>query len=187
MKFTPTAIPDVLVLEPTVFEDSRGFFFESYHRNKLTEHIGREVEFVQDNESQSVQFVLRGLHYQVVRPQAKLVRVSEGEVFDVAVDLRRDSPTFGKWVGEILSGSNKKQMWIPEGFAHGCLTLSSKAYFHYKVTNYWYPEHDRGIRFDDPQIAVQWPLPMLTADQLQSPIVSERDNRAGGFSVAEFF
>jgi dTDP-4-dehydrorhamnose 3,5-epimerase len=187
LRFTPTSIPDVVVIEPTVFEDARGFFLESYHQGRFASGIGRAVSFVQDNESHSIRSVLRGLHYQVVRPQAKLVRVSEGEVFDVAVDLRRNSPTFGKWVGEILSADNKKQMWIPEGFAHGCLTLSDTAYFHYKVTDYWHPEHDRVIRFDDPQIAIAWPTQTRASGPVQSPIVSERDGNAGSFTDAEVF
>ena len=187
MRCTPTAIPDVLVIEPRIFEDERGYFFESFHRRQFAGMVGRDVEFVQDSESLSVQSVLRGLHYQVACPQAKLVRVSEGEIFDVAVDLRRRSPTFGQWVGEILSASNKKQMWIPEGFAHGYLTLSDRAHFHYKVTDYWHPEHDRCIRFDDPEIAIQWPLPKRQSGQVQRPLLSDRDDRARGFVGAELF
>src|SRR5512138_1008354 len=142
MVVRPSAIPDVVVVEPKVFGDARGFFFESFNRRELEAALGRPLEFVQDNHSRSARGVLRGLHYQLPRPQAKLVRVVRGEVFDVAVDLRRGSPTFGRWVGETLSADNKRQLFVPEGFAHGFLVLSEQAEFLYKVTDYWHPEHE---------------------------------------------
>lgn len=159
MKATPTAIPDVLVIEPKVFGDARGFFFESYNRQAFKEATGLDVDFVQDNHSKSTKGVLRGLHYQLPpKAQGKLVRVVQGEVFDVAVDLRKSSPTFGRWVGDILSAENKKQLWIPPGFAHGFLTLSDSAEFLYKTTDYYSPEHERCIRWNDPALAIKWPL-----------------------------
>ncbi len=159
MRVTPTAIPDVLVIEPRVFGDERGFFFESFNQKAFNEAIGHEVIFVQDNHSKSMKNVLRGLHYQLPpKAQGKLVRVVQGEVFDVAVDIRKESATFGKWVGEILSAENKKQMWIPPGFAHGFLTLSETAEFLYKTTDYYSPEHERCIFWNDPQLSIAWPL-----------------------------
>ncbi len=159
MKATRLSIPDVLLLEPKVFGDERGFFFESYNRHSFREATGIDVDFVQDNHSRSVKGVLRGLHYQLPpKAQGKLVRVVFGEVFDVAVDIRRDSPTFGKWVGEVLSAENKRQMWIPSGFAHGFVTLSESAEFLYKTTDYYSPQHERCIRWDDAAIGVAWPL-----------------------------
>ncbi|MEG2040774.1 MAG: dTDP-4-dehydrorhamnose 3,5-epimerase, partial [Hafnia sp.] len=143
MNTIPLAIPDVIVIEPKVFGDDRGFFFESFNHAKFEAAVGRRVNFVQDNHSRSMQGVLRGLHYQIQQPQGKLVRVVAGSVFDVAVDLRRSSPTFGKWVGEVLSADNKKQLWIPEGFAHGFVVLSESAEFLYKTTDYWAPEFER--------------------------------------------
>ena len=163
---TPTAIPEVLVLEPKVFGDARGFFFESYNARDFAQATGLNVEFVQDNHSKSAQGVLRGLHYQIQHAQGKLVRVVQGEVFDVAVDLRQSSPTFGRWVGERLSADNKRQMWIPPGFAHGFLVTSESAEFLYKTTDYWYPEHDRSLLWNDPAIGIDWPLdgqPLLAA------------------------
>jgi dTDP-4-dehydrorhamnose 3,5-epimerase len=177
MQVRPTAIPDVLVVEPRVFGDARGFFFESFNQKKLEAALGRAVAFVQDNHSLSARNVLRGLHYQLPRPQGKLVRVVRGEVFDVAVDLRRGSPTCGRWVGEVLSAENKRQLWIPEGFAHGFLVRSDEAEFLYKTTDYWHPEHERCIRWDDPTLAIRWPL------EGASPIVSAKD--AGGASLAD--
>ncbi len=158
MKVTRLSIPDVILLEPRVFGDERGFFFESYNRTAFKEATGLDPEFVQDNHSRSVKGVLRGLHYQL-RPkvQGKLVRVVEGEVFDVAVDIRKDSPTYGKWVGEVLSAENKRQMWIPPGFAHGFLTLSDSAEFLYKTTDFYSPAHERCVRWDDPEIDLRWP------------------------------
>jgi dTDP-4-dehydrorhamnose 3,5-epimerase len=169
MNVRPASIPEVVVIEPRVFGDSRGFFFESFNRKDLETALGRPLEFVQDNHSLSARNVLRGIHYQLPHPQAKLVRVVRGEVFDVAVDLRRGSPTFGRWAGELLSAENKRQLWIPEGFGHGFLVVSEQAEFLYKTTDYWYPEHERCIRWDDPDLAVAWPAPGAT------PIVSEKD------------
>jgi dTDP-4-dehydrorhamnose 3,5-epimerase len=152
-----TEIPEVLLLEPKVFGDERGFFFESYNRRAFRDIVGMDVEFVQDNHSMSERNVLRGLHYQVKQPQGKLVRVTAGEVYDVAVDLRRKSPTFGKWVGFRLSAASKRMAWIPPGFAHGFLVTSDKAEFLYKVTDYYAPEHERTIRWDDPDLNIPWP------------------------------
>jgi len=158
MKVFPTSISDVLIIEPTVYTDNRGFFFESFNHHAFEKAIGKKINFTQDNHSYSKKGVLRGLHYQLApMEQGKLVRVVDGEVFDVAVDIRKNSPTFGKWVGEILSKENKKQLWIPEGFAHGYLVLSDNAEFLYKTTNYWSREHEKSIRFDDPTIGIQWP------------------------------
>jgi dTDP-4-dehydrorhamnose 3,5-epimerase len=171
MKVTPTAIPDVLIIEPKVFGDERGFFYESYNRKALQEATGLDINFVQDNHSKSTQGVLRGLHYQLPpKAQGKLVRVVRGEVFDVAVDIRKSSPTFGRWVGDILSAENKKQLWIPQGFAHGFLTLSETAEFLYKTTDYYSPEYERSIRWDDPVLGIQWPLKT-------APCVSNKDKQ----------
>jgi dTDP-4-dehydrorhamnose 3,5-epimerase len=155
---TPTAIADVLVLEPKVFGDARGFFLESYNQRDFAQATGLQVNFVQDNHSRSSRGVLRGLHYQIQHPQGKLVRVTQGEVFDVVVDMRRSSPTFGRWVGETLSGTNHKQMWVPPGCAHGFLVLSDNADFLYKTTDYWYPEYERSVLWNDPELAIAWPL-----------------------------
>jgi dTDP-4-dehydrorhamnose 3,5-epimerase len=175
MKATPLSIPDVVLFEPKVFGDDRGFFFESFNRREFEEMIGRSVTFVQDNHSRSAKNVLRGLHYQIQQPQGKLVRVVQGEVFDVAVDVRKSSPTFGEWVGEILSAENKKQLWVPEGFAHGFVVLSDTAEFLYKTTDYWAPEFERSIAWNDPAIGIQWPIegePTLSAkDQQAKPLV----------------
>ena len=172
---TPTAIPDVLVLEPKVFGDARGFFFESFNQRDFEQATGSQANFVQDNHSKSAKGVLRGLHYQIQHPQGKLVRVSQGEVFDVAVDLRRSSPTFGQWVGEVLSADNKKQMWVPPGFAHGFVVLSESAEFLYKTTDYWYPEHESSLLWSDPAIGIRWPIeapPQLAAkDAAAQPLV----------------
>lgn len=165
MKRLPTAIPDVLLLEPKVFGDERGFFFESYNRRTLAE-LGLNAEFVQDNHSRSARGVLRGLHYQFRHPQGKLVRVISGEVFDVAVDLRKSSPTYGRWLSSRLSAENKRMMWIPPGFAHGFLTLSDSAEFLYKTTDYWHPDDERCLVWNDPDLAIDWPLegePQLAA------------------------
>jgi dTDP-4-dehydrorhamnose 3,5-epimerase len=156
MIVTPTAIPDVKLVEPKVFGDSRGFFFESWNRRALAA-AGIDVDFVQDNHSRSGRGVLRGLHYQIERPQGKLVRVVAGEVFDVAVDLRRRSPTFGRWVGVTLSADNRRMFWIPPGFAHGFVVLSDSADFLYKTTDYWYPEHERTLLWNDPEVGIAWP------------------------------
>ncbi|HGU1041627.1 TPA: dTDP-4-dehydrorhamnose 3,5-epimerase, partial [Escherichia coli] len=159
MNVIKTEIPDVLIFEPKVFGDERGFFFESFNQKVFEEAVGRKVEFVQDNHSKSSKGVLRGLHYQLEPyAQGKLVRCVVGEVFDVAVDIRKSSPTFGKWVGVNLSAENKRQLWIPEGFAHGFLVLSETAEFVYKTTNYYYSESDRGIIWNDPMLKIQWPL-----------------------------
>lgn len=158
MKVTPLAIPDVYLIEPQVFGDERGFFFESFNQAKLEQAIGRKVQFVQDNHSKSSKGVLRGLHYQTQQPQGKLVRVTQGEVFDVAVDIRQDSPTYGKYVAEILSAENKKQLWIPEGLAHGFLVLSETSEFLYKTTDYYAPKFEQCIAWDDPSLAIKWPL-----------------------------
>ncbi len=187
MKITLTRIPDVLILEPKIYGDNRGLFFESYNQQRFTEAVGREINFVQDNESMSKQAVLRGLHYQVVKPQGKLVRVTEGEVFDVVVDIRRRSPTFGQWVGERLSAENKKQLWVPEGFAHGFLVLSEQARFHYKVTDYWYQEHERCIRFDDSEIKIQWPTVPYEFPIALGPMLSEKDKQGLSLMNAETF
>ena len=163
---TPTAIPEVLRIEPTVFGDARGFFFESFNARDFRDATGLDVTFVQDNHSGSSRGVLRGLHYQIQQPQGKLVRVVQGEVFDVAVDLRRSSPTFGRWVGEMLSAENRRQLWIPPGFAHGFLVLSEWAECLYKSTDFYAPEHERALRWDDPTVGVAWPIdgvPILAA------------------------
>ncbi len=170
MKATPLAIPDVYLIEPQVFGDERGFFFESFNQARFEQAIGRKVQFVQDNHSKSSKGVLRGLHFQAQQPQGKLVRVTQGEVFDVAVDIRPDSPTYGKWVGDILSAENKKQLWIPEGFAHGFLVMSGTAEFLYKTTDYYAPEYERCIIWNDPTLAIKWPLggsPNLSAKDQQ--------------------
>jgi dTDP-4-dehydrorhamnose 3,5-epimerase len=167
---TPTAIADVLVLEPKVFGDARGFFLESYNQRDFAQATGLQANFVQDNHSRSSRGVLRGLHYQIQHPQGKLVRVTQGEVFDVVVDMRRSSPTYGRWVGETLSGTNHKQMWVPPGCAHGFLVLSEQADFLYKTTDYWYPEHERSVLWNDPDLAIAWPLdapPTLAAKDAQ--------------------
>jgi dTDP-4-dehydrorhamnose 3,5-epimerase len=177
----PTAIPDVKVLEPRVFGDARGWFFESFNRRALEAALGRPLDFVQDNHSRSARGVLRGLHYQRPFPQGKLVRVVRGEVFDVAVDLRRGSPTLGRWVGERLSAENRRQLWIPEGFAHGFLTLSDDAEFLYKTTDYYHPETERCIRWDDAALAIAWPA----ADG--PPAVSAKDARGLPFAEAPLF
>lgn len=169
MKVLPQTLADVLVLEPRVFNDERGFFFESFNQHVFETATGLSRRFVQDNHSRSAKGVLRGLHYQVVQPQGKLVRVCAGEVFDVAVDVRRASPTFGQWVGVVLSAENKRQMWIPEGFAHGFLTLSESADVLYKATDYHAPQHERCIRWDDPALGIAWPggmAPLLSAKDL---------------------
>lgn len=158
MKVTPTAIADVLLIEPRVFGDERGFFFESFNERVFREATGVTLPFVQDNHSKSARGVLRGLHYQTQQAQGKLVRVVAGEVFDVAVDIRRDSPTYGRWVGEILSGDNKRQLWVPPGLAHGFLVLSESAEFLYKTTDYYAPAYERCIAWNDPSLAIAWPL-----------------------------
>jgi dTDP-4-dehydrorhamnose 3,5-epimerase len=175
MKVTSTAIADVLLLEPTVFGDSRGFFFESFNAHVFEQATGVKAVFVQDNHSRSTEGVLRGLHYQVQRPQGKLVRVTQGEVFDVTVDIRPDSKTFGAWVGVILSADNKRQLWIPPGFAHGFLVLSDAADFLYKTTDYYAAQHERCIHWNDPTLAIAWPLGS------RLPILSAKDAEGQAF------
>lgn len=180
MKATETKIPGLLVIEPRVFGDERGFFFESFNEKAFAEVTGVAPSFVQDNHSKSAKGVLRGLHYQLPpKAQGKLVRVVQGEVFDVAVDIRKDSPTYGQWVAEILSADNKKQLWIPPGFAHGFLTLSDTVEFLYKTTDYWSPEHERAIRWNDATLKIDWPLNGLT------PQLAAKDAAAVAFSAAE--
>ena len=180
MKVTPTAIPDVLIIEPKVFGDARGFFFESFNQKAFNEATGLDVNFVQDNHSRSAKGVLRGLHYQVQQPQGKLVRVVRGAVFDVAVDIRKGSPTFGKWVGMELSEDNRKQLWIPVGFAHGFLVTSESAEFLYKTTDYYAPEFERSIFWNDPTIGIQWPLDT-------EPLRSAKDMLGQALANAEVF
>lgn len=181
MKVTPTAIPDVLVLEPRVFGDARGFFYESFNQHAFDQAVGKHVEFVQDNHSRSAKGVLRGLHYQIEQPQGKLVRAVRGAVFDVAVDIRRSSNTFGQWVGVELSEDNHKQLWVPPGFAHGFLVLSDTADFLYKTSDYYAPVHERAIRWDDKSLAIQWP-------SLDVPCsLSTKDLMASTFDNAEVF
>jgi len=181
VKAVPSTIPDVIRFEPKVFGDERGFFFESFNAREFAKATGLEAQFVQDNHSRSRQGVLRGLHYQLApKAQGKLVRVTEGEVFDVAVDIRRGSPTFGQWVGEILSAENKRQLWIPAGFAHGFAVLSENAEFLYKTTDYWSPEHERCIRWDDPTLAIPWPVP-------GTPLVSDKDRQGFNLRDAELY
>lgn len=180
MKSTRLAIPDVVLLEPRVFGDDRGFFFESFNQRQFNAAIGRPVTFVQSNHSRSVRHVLRGLHYQIKQAQGKLVRVVAGEVFDVAVDLRRSSPTFGRWAGEVLSAENKKQLWVPPGFAHGFAVLSEAAEFLYNTTDYWAPEHERCIVWNDPSLAIDWPL-------TGNPVLSDKDAHGSAFLAAEVY
>jgi dTDP-4-dehydrorhamnose 3,5-epimerase len=165
MKVTPTAIPEVLLFDPQVFGDDRGFFFESFNARKFEQLTGVPANFVQDNHSKSAKNVLRGLHYQIRQPQGKLVRVTAGAIFDVVVDLRRSSPFFGRWVGAELSAENRRQMWVPPGFAHGFVVTSESAECQYKTTDYWAPEHERALLWNDPALAIDWPLsgpPMLS-------------------------
>jgi len=180
VKIIETEIPDALIIEPKVFGDERGFFYESFNQAEWEKATGLNTTFVQDNHSRSSQGVLRGLHYQIKQPQGKLVRVIQGEVFDVAVDLRCSSSTFGKWTGVVLSADNKRQFWVPEGFAHGFLVLSESAEFLYKATDYYAPEHERCIRWDDPQLKIDWPLQ-------SQPVLSTKDASALMFSVAEYY
>ena len=174
MNITSLAIPDVMVFQPNVFADERGFFLESFNQRHFEEAIGQSVQFVQDNHSRSVKNVLRGLHYQIKQPQGKLVRVVLGAVFDVVVDLRQHSPTFGKWVGETLTANNFKQLWVPEGFAHGFLVLSEAAELLYKTTNFWAPEYERCIVWDDPTLGIAWPVE-------DAPLLSSKDQQGVAF------
>lgn len=178
MKAIAATIPEVLILEPKVFCDERGFFYESFNARTFTEATGMQREFVQDNHSRSQRGVLRGLHYQVEQTQSKLVRVTVGEVLDVAVDIRRSSPTFGQWVGTRLSAENKRQLWVPEGFAHGFVVLSEYAEFLYKTTDYYAPAHERCIRWDDPQLAIDWQfegVPQLSAKDQNGLLLSQAE------------
>jgi dTDP-4-dehydrorhamnose 3,5-epimerase len=181
MKFISTDIPDVLIIEPQVFGDHRGFFMETWHDEKFKE-AGVDVRFVQDNHSKSAHGILRGLHYQIGKPQGKLVRVVAGEVFDVAVDIRKSSPTFGKWVGERLSAENKRMFWVPEGFAHGFYVISESAEFIYKCTNLYAPDCERAIVWNDPELGVDW---HLVNNEL--PVLSDKDNNAPLFRDAEYY
>jgi dTDP-4-dehydrorhamnose 3,5-epimerase len=179
MNVTATRIPDVLIFEPKVFGDARGFFMESFNGKVFDEAVGRHVEFVQDNHSRSAKGVLRGLHYQIQQPQGKLVRVSNGAVFDVAVDIRKSSNTFGQWVGVELSAENNRQLWVPPGFAHGFLVLSETADFLYKTTDYYAPAHERSIAWNDPGLGIEWPLFNTT------PVLSAKDAQGRSFDEAE--
>ena len=180
MKATPQSIPEVILFEPKVFGDERGFFFESFNHARFEEAVGRPVRFVQDNHSKSIKGVLRGLHYQVQQAQGKLVRVVQGEVFDVAVDIRRSSPTFGKWVGAHLTAENKHQLWVPEGFAHGFVVLSETAEFLYKTTDYYAPAHERSILWNDPDVGIDW-------GNIQVPTLSAKDQAAKLLKHADVF
>jgi dTDP-4-dehydrorhamnose 3,5-epimerase len=180
MKITKTAIPEVLVIEPEVYGDDRGFFFESFNQRDWQRGTGMERPFVQDNHSRSIKGVLRGIHYQLRQSQGKLVRVVAGEVFDVAVDLRRKSPTFGRWVGEHLSADNFKQFWIPEGFGHAFVVLSESAEFLYRTTDFWAPEYERCILWNDPDLNILWPIDFL-------PTLSDKDNKGVLFRDADLY
>jgi len=180
MQVIQTAIPEVLILEPKVFGDDRGFFYESFNQQTFETLTGVKANFVQDNHSKSAANVLRGLHYQIEQAQGKLVRVTAGEVFDVAVDIRRESSTFGQWVGVVLSAENKRQLWVPPGFAHGFLVLKNGTEFLYKTTDYYAPQHERCIRWDDPSIGIQWPL-------TEVPNLSAKDQIGSDFLQAEVF
>lgn len=180
MNVIPTAIPDVLIIEPKVFGDARGFFFESFNQRAFNQAVGQEVEFVQDNHSRSSRGVLRGLHYQIRQPQGKLVRVVRGAVFDVAVDVRKSSPTFGRWVGVALTEDNHRQLWVPPGFAHGFVVTSESADFLYKTTDYYAPEHERCIVWNDKVIGIEWPLDAV-------PQLSAKDQMGQLLTTAEVF
>jgi dTDP-4-dehydrorhamnose 3,5-epimerase len=180
MNVISTAIPDVKIIEPKVFGDARGFFYESFNARAFAEGTGVNVQFVQDNHSKSARNVLRGLHYQLKQAQGKLVRVVQGEVWDVAVDIRRSSPTFGQWVGEILSAENNRQLWVPAGFAHGFVVLSETAEFLYKTTDYYAPAHERCIAWNDPDLAIAWPID-------GAPSLSAKDTQGVAFKDADYF
>ena len=180
IQVTATALPEVKIIEPKVFGDARGFFYESFNAREFAEHVESGVEFVQDNHSRSAKGVLRGLHYQIQHAQGKLVRVVEGEVFDVAVDIRKSSPNFGKWVGVNLSEENHRQLWVPPGFAHGFVVLSETAQFLYKTTDYWYQAHERSIVWNDPAIGIEWPIDF-------EPVLAAKDAAGKRLSEAEVF
>lgn len=179
MKYTPLFIPDVVLMEPQVFGDHRGFFLETFRQDDFETHVG-DYTFVQDNHSKSTKGILRGLHYQIQQPQGKLVRVTSGTVFDVAVDIRKSSPWFGKWVGEILSAENKAMLWIPPGFAHGFYVMSDEAEFSYKCTDYYSPQHERSILWNDSDIAIEWPVDV-------GPVLSSKDEQGKNLTSAEVF
>lgn len=181
MEFSATSIPDVLVVTPKVFGDDRGFFMETWQARRFAE-AGIDIAFVQDNHSRSRRGTLRGIHYQIQHPQGKLVRVTSGAVFDVAVDLRRSSPTFGQWVGEMLTGDNHRQLWVPPGFGHGFLVLSEYADFTYKCTDYYAPDYERSLLWNDPAIGIEWPL-----SDIGEPLLSEKDQAGDNWSTAEFY
>lgn len=183
MRAVPTDLPGVVLLEPKVFGDARGFFMESYNKRAFAQATGLSPEFVQDNHSRSTRGVLRGLHFQIRQPQGKLVRVTLGEVFDVAVDLRRSSATFGRWYGAHLSAENKRQLWVPAGFGHGYLVLSEHAEFLYKTTDYYAPEHERAIAWNDPDLDIRWPLP----EGVSEPVLSAKDQAGLRLRDAEVF
>ncbi|XUW89063.1 dTDP-4-dehydrorhamnose 3,5-epimerase [Burkholderia sp. M6-3] len=176
IQVTATVLPEVKIIEPKVFGDARGYFYESFNAVEFAEHVHSGVTFVQDNHSRSAKGVLRGLHYQIQHAQGKLVRVVEGEVFDVAVDIRKSSPNFGKWLGVTLSMENHRQLWVPPGFAHGFVVLSESAQFLYKTTDYWFPEHERSIVWNDPDIGIEWPVDL-------EPLLAAKD--AAGKTLAE--
>lgn len=181
IQVTPTELPEVKIIEPKVFGDARGFFFESFNAREFAEQVAPGYEFVQDNHSRSARNVLRGLHYQIEHAQGKLVRVVAGEVFDVAVDMRASSPNFGKWVGIHLSADNKRQLWVPPGFAHGFAVLSEVAEFLYKTTDYWYPQHERCVLWGDPALDIDWPLdgePILAAKDAAAPTLANAERYA---------
>jgi dTDP-4-dehydrorhamnose 3,5-epimerase len=180
IQVTATALPEVKIIEPKVFGDARGFFYESFNAREFGEQVEAGVEFVQDNHSRSAKGVLRGLHYQIQHPQGKLVRVVEGGVFDVAVDIRKNSPNFGKWVGVNLSEENHRQLWVPPGFAHGFVVLSETAQFLYKTTDYWYQAHERSIVWNDPEIGIEWPIDF-------APLLAAKDAAGKNLSEAEVF
>jgi dTDP-4-dehydrorhamnose 3,5-epimerase len=180
IQVTETRLPEVKIIEPKVFGDARGFFYESFNAREFAECVAPGVEFVQDNHSRSSKGVLRGLHYQIEHAQGKLVRVVEGEVFDVVVDVRRGSPNFGKWAGLVLSGENHRQLWIPPGFAHGFVVLSDSAQFQYKTTDYWFPEHERCIVWNDPDIGIDWPID-------GEPLLAVKDAAGKRLSVADVY
>lgn len=184
MKVERTAIPEVLVLEPRVFCDSRGFFYENYNRRTFAQATGLNVDFVQDNHSRSSQYVLRGLHYQLRQPQGKLVRVTAGEIWDVVVDLRRSSSSFGRWAGMKLDAASARMLWVPPGFAHGFLVLSEHAEVQYKATDYYAPEHERTLLWNDPALAIAWPLEAIPAAQ---PTISDKDRRGTPLAAAETY
>lgn len=181
MNVVETSLSGVLIIEPKVFGDDRGFFYESFNARRFAELTGHDGNFVQDNHSRSAKNVLRGLHYQIKQPQGKLVRVIAGEIFDVAVDIRASSPTFGKWTGVTLTAENKRQLWVPQGFAHGFVVISESAEVLYKTTDYWAPEHERSILWNDPAIRIEWPISAV------APVLSEKDKNAKLLHQAEIF